>query len=95
MIRGSPRVVVPPSLEGSAYGLLYQSKPGRVDGLAVRLIQDTMVPTARTGVRSCGDVWFRQGLVDSEREPRCRQASLNRRQNEVTANKQSTLALAA
>ena len=49
----------------------------------------------RTVVRSCGDAWFRQGLVVREREPRCRQASLNRRQNEVTANKQPALALAA
>ena len=49
----------------------------------------------RTAVRSCGDAWFRQGLAAREREPRCRQASLNRRQNEVTANKQPALALAA
>ena len=42
-----------------------------------------------------GDVWIRQGLDVEEREPRCRQASLNRRQNEVPGNRQSTLALAA
>ena len=29
---------------------------------------------------TCGDAWFRQGPVTGEREPRCRQASLNRRQ---------------
>ena len=49
----------------------------------------------RTAVRFCGDAWSRQGLAAWEREPRCRQASLNRRQNEVTANKQPALALAA
>ena len=45
--------------------------------------------------RTRGDAWIRQGLVVSGREPRCCQASLNRQQNEVPANKQSTLALAA
>ena len=42
-----------------------------------------------------GDAWSRQGLNPGEREPRCRQASLNRRQNEVTGNRQPALALAA
>ena len=42
-----------------------------------------------------GDAWIRQGPATRECEPRCRQASLNRRQNEVPGNRQSTLALAA
>ena len=50
-------------------------------------------PRTRSGTH--GDAWFRQGRIPGEREPRCRQASLNRRQNEVTGNRQPALALAA
>ena len=75
-----------------------RSAPGKVWRWAAadgRLGQPVLGFAPRTMVRSCGDAWFRQGLAVREREPRCRQASLNRRQNEVPANKQPALALAA
>ena len=85
----APRSTSPTSRLGArAHPCPANPSGGRLPGLVLAF-------RLRTVVRSCGDAWFRQGLAVWEREPRCRQASLNRRQNEVTANKQPALALAA
>ena len=51
--------------------------------------------TVRATARAPWGCVVSTGPVPGEREPRCRQASLNRRQNEVTGNRQPALALAA
>ena len=35
-----------------------------------RIHRPVVASPSRTGVRSCGDAWFRQGLAIGEREPR-------------------------
>ena len=42
--------------------------PDRVPAWPIRL--DGLQSAIRTVVRSCGDVWIRQGLATGEREPR-------------------------
>ena len=68
----SPRSVGPPSsdeevrplptIAASGVRCGWPGRPGR------RSLRGTM--RNRTGVRSCGDAWFRQGPVTGEREPR-------------------------
>jgi hypothetical protein len=80
---------------GTAGAGLRAARGTRTAGVQWRVPAPGPARTGRCAAPIGGDAWSRRGPAAREREPRCRQASLNRRQTEVPANKQPALAYAA